>query len=58
VVGGIIYGEYVMALRSEMEAALQLLGFPHHTYVDPILPSSPNVVIKAIHVTELRDRIQ
>jgi YD repeat-containing protein len=58
VVGGIIYGEHVMALRSEMEAALLLLGFSHHTYVDPTLPGSPNVVIKAIHINELRDRVQ
>jgi hypothetical protein len=58
VVGGAVYGEHVMALRREMEAAMQLLGFSQHTYADSILPSSPRVVIKAIHITELRDRIQ
>jgi YD repeat-containing protein len=58
VLGGIIYGEYVMALRSAMEAALQPLGFSHHTYLDPTLPGSPNVVIKAFHIKELRDRVQ
>jgi YD repeat-containing protein len=55
---GLVYGEHIMALRTQMEAALQLLGFGQHTYADPALPSSPRVIIKAIHITELRDRIQ
>src|ERR1019366_9060790 len=55
---GLVYGEHIMALRAQMEAALQPLGFSPHTYADPILPSSPRVIIKAIHITELRDRVQ
>jgi hypothetical protein len=55
---GLVYGEHIMALRAQMEAALQLLGFSPHTYADPNLPSAPRVIIKAIHITELRDRIQ
>jgi len=55
---GKVYGEHIMALRAQMEGALQPLGFSPHTYVDPNLPSSPRVIIKAIHITELRDRIQ
>lgn len=58
VVGGVIYGESIMALRHEMEAALGRFGYSLHTYVDPTLPGSPKVVIKAIHITELRDRVQ
>jgi YD repeat-containing protein len=55
---GLVYGEHVMALRAQMELALLHLGFSQHTYADLNLPSSPRVIIKAIHITELRDRIQ
>jgi YD repeat-containing protein len=55
---GLVYGEHVTALRTQMEAALGRLGFSQHTYTDPILPNSPRVTIRAIHITELRDRIQ
>jgi hypothetical protein len=58
VAGGVIYGESIMALRREMEAALLRFGYSTHAYADPALPGSPNVVIKAIHITELRDRVQ
>jgi YD repeat-containing protein len=55
---GLVYGEHVTALRTQMEAALGRLGFSSHTYTDPVLPSSPRVIIKLIHITELRDRVQ
>jgi YD repeat-containing protein len=58
-VNGIAYGEHVLALRREMETARQnLLGVPPQSYVDPVLPGSPQVAIKAIHITELRSRAQ
>jgi hypothetical protein len=56
---GIVYGEHIMALRRTMDDALShLLGIVPQAYTDPNLPGSPKVVIKAIHITELRGRVQ
>jgi hypothetical protein len=42
-----------------MKDALEtLLGVAPPAYTDPALPGSPNVGIKAIHITELRGRAQ
>jgi hypothetical protein len=56
---GLAYGEHILALRRTLDAALQtLLGITPSAYIDPTLPGSPRVVIKAIHVTEIRSRMQ
>jgi YD repeat-containing protein len=58
-VNGIVYGEHVLALRREMEYARQLLlGIQPQGYTDPVLPGSPKIIVKAIHITELRGRVQ
>jgi YD repeat-containing protein len=56
---GIVYGEHMLALRRTLDSALQtLLGITPASYIDPNLPGSPRIFIKAIHVTELRSRMQ
>ncbi|HEV7426781.1 MAG TPA: hypothetical protein VGQ46_10470 [Thermoanaerobaculia bacterium] len=56
---GIVYGEHILALRRTLDAALQtLLGIAPAAYIDPNLPGSPRVFIKAVHLTELRSRMQ
>jgi hypothetical protein len=58
-VNGIVYGEYIMVLRLKMDDALShLLGIQPPGYTDPTLPGSPKVIIKAIHINELRGRVQ
>jgi hypothetical protein len=61
--GGVVYGEHLMALRRQMEAAIAALApfgavLPSFNYTDPALPGSPPVLIKLIHLQELRGRTQ
>jgi hypothetical protein len=42
-------------LRSTLDAALGVLGFLTSAYTDPVLAG---VVVKAVHVRELHDRVQ
>jgi hypothetical protein len=53
--GGVVYGEHVIALRRQMEAAIAALALfgavlPSFNYTDPTLPGSPPVVTKLIHL--------
>jgi len=55
----LVYGEHILALRRTLDAALStLLGITPSAYIDPNLPGSPRVAIKAIHLTEIRSRMQ
>ena len=57
--GSLVYGAHMMALRFYMEDALNhLLGTSGFNYTNPILPGSQAVYIKAVHITELRGRVQ
>jgi len=57
--GQLIYAEHVTKLRAKMDEALTaLLGWPAGNYTDPVLPGSPRVPVKAVHLTELRSRAQ
>jgi YD repeat-containing protein len=57
-VGTTVLGSQVMALRQYMDSVYrQLIGTPP-PYTDPMLPGSPKVFIKWLHVTELRSRVQ
>jgi hypothetical protein len=54
-----VYGEHILALRRTLDAALQtLLGIAPSAHIDPNLPGSPRVAIKAIHLMEIRSRMQ
>jgi YD repeat-containing protein len=56
---GTVYGEHILALRRTLDAALQtLLGITPSAYIDSTLPGSPRVAIKAIHLMEIRSRMQ
>jgi len=56
---GLVFGEHILALRRTLDAALSaLLGTTPSAYIDPNLPGSPRVAIKAIHLTEIRSRMQ
>jgi YD repeat-containing protein len=53
-----IYAEHILALRRNMDLVYaQLIGTPT-PYTDPALPGSPRVLIKWLHITELRSRVQ
>lgn len=55
---GLIRGQHVLSLRGEMNAARAALGFGAVAFTDPVLPGSPPVGVKLIHMTEIRGGAQ
>jgi len=53
--GVMIYAAHLESLRTEMNMALQTLGIATTGYTDPVLAGA---LIRAVHVTELRERTQ
>ena len=52
--GHLILATHITTLRAKMDEALTALTLPTAGYTDPTLNST--VPIRAVHVTELRDR--
>lgn len=53
--GVLIYGAHLESLRAQMDLARETLGFPAAGYTDPVVVGT---LIRAVHVTELRERMQ
>ena len=52
--GVLIKASHIAQLRTALDAALSILGFPTGGYTDVM---TPGVIIKAIHFQEIRNRV-
>jgi hypothetical protein len=54
--GVVVQAAHVSELRSNLDAALSLLGLSTGGYTDTLTPGT--TLIRAVHVTELRNRVK